>query len=85
MADVCLATWARSRPGTLMITGRDIRAQEIAVRPPPGQPDDGLLTGTGFHPWPGAVWREGECTPGVWQCAVAAVGNRSVSANKPCG
>ncbi len=70
--DVCMATWARSDPGILTITGEHIRAQEVRVKPPPGQPEGTILAGTGWHRCPGSEWRPAEFAPGVWEVEVFA-------------
>ena len=80
MADVCMATWARSRPDALTITGREIRAQTVRVRPPRGQPGQEMLVGTGWHGYPGSQWKPAEFADGVWECAVFAFpGNGTVA------
>jgi hypothetical protein len=74
-----MATWARSRPDALTVTGETIRAREITVRPPPGRPGHGLLLGTGWHACPGSEWREADFAPGVWEVAVFAFSTGPVS------
>lgn len=67
---ISVATWARSAPGELIITGESIQAQSIPVKPAGGGPGHSLLLGSGWSAYPGATWREDDLAPGVWQCAV---------------
>jgi hypothetical protein len=66
--EVFMATWARSQPGLLLLTGAQMASREVKVKPPPGRPDGELLAGTGYEPAPSQHWRES--TPGVWGCVV---------------
>lgn len=66
--EVCMATWARSQPGLLLVTGAAMKSREIRVKPPPGRPDGELLRGTGWEAADRQHWRES--APGVWGCVV---------------
>lgn len=74
--DVCMATWARSQPGLLLLTGAGMKSAEIRVEPPAGPPGPGMLEGTGWQAAPNQRW--GESTPGVWGCVVVPVVTHSV-------
>ena len=69
---VCLATWARSDPEHLIITGDGIDSVVIKVgHPLAGRPGWDMLPETGWTAFPGTQWRETD-SPGVWQVAVFA-------------
>ena len=70
MAAACRATWARSRPDVLTVTGNGMRPELASVTPPAGVPTMDLLIGTGWHAVPGQRWREAEFSDGVWEIAV---------------
>lgn len=68
--DVCMATWARSAPGTLTITGEGMASHTLPIAPPGRRPDHTVLHGTGWHAYPDSCWQEDDLCPGVWEVAV---------------
>lgn len=62
------ATWARTAPGTLAVSGNGITRYFPVT--PASRPDQAMLRGAGLLAAPGPGWEESDAEPGTWECCV---------------